>query len=420
MTPTEAGQRLLRHARRASAAMRAAEADLHALAEGEAGTLRVGTFQSAGVRLLPGAMRRYVERWPNVQVRLSEAGYNEELLGLLERGDLDLAFVIENDDPAFERVHVLTDPYVLLAPSGSEIARSERPTRRGRSPAAADRLSQRSRRCRARPPIARARARHRLSLRRGRDRPGSRRSRDRLHRRASARGGRGRGRRGARGPGRSATPDHDRLARGSDPHARRTGVHRDRDGDRGRDRRGLRSRRDESHPEARETAAMRLLSVVGNRPQFIKSAPLSLALRDARDRGDRAAHRPALRPRAVAGLLRGARPRRAATTGSTCTPPTRARWSPGSRGARAASSPTGCSSTATRTRRSPARGRPPASVPGRPRRGRPAQRRPLDARGAQPDRGRPHLAALLLCPDERSRRRCAARTSAAGSRSSAT
>ena len=47
--------------------MRAAEADLHALAEGEAGTLRVGTFQSAGVRLLPGAMRRYVERWPNVR-----------------------------------------------------------------------------------------------------------------------------------------------------------------------------------------------------------------------------------------------------------------------------------------------------------------------------------------------------------------
>ena len=131
VTPTEAGQRLLRHARRASAAMRAAEADLHALAEGEAGTLRVGTFQSAGVRLLPGAMRRCVERWPDVQVRLSEAGYNEELLGLLEGGELDLAFVIENDDPAFERVHVLSDPYVLLAPAGSELARSDRPIRPG-------------------------------------------------------------------------------------------------------------------------------------------------------------------------------------------------------------------------------------------------------------------------------------------------
>lgn len=129
VTPTDAGERLLRHARRASAAIRAAEADLHALAEGEAGTLRVGTFQSAGVRLLPGAMRRYVERWPEVEVRLIEAGYDEELFGLLERGDLDLAFVLENDDPIFERVAVLSDPYVLLAPAGSELAQSKRPIR---------------------------------------------------------------------------------------------------------------------------------------------------------------------------------------------------------------------------------------------------------------------------------------------------
>jgi DNA-binding transcriptional LysR family regulator len=129
VTPTEAGLRLLRHARRASAAMRAAEADLRALAEGEAGTLRVGTFQSAGVRLLPEAMRRYVERWPDVQVRLVEAGYDDELLGLLERGELDLAFVLGSDDPAFEQVDVLSDPYVLLAPAGSEPAQPERPIR---------------------------------------------------------------------------------------------------------------------------------------------------------------------------------------------------------------------------------------------------------------------------------------------------
>ena len=127
--PTEAGRRLLRHARRASAAMRAAEADLHALAEGEAGTLRVGTFQSAGVRLLPGAMRRYIERWPEVEVRLVEAVYDDDLLELLERGDLDLAFVLGNDDPAFEQVDVLADPFVLLAPAASELARNPRPVR---------------------------------------------------------------------------------------------------------------------------------------------------------------------------------------------------------------------------------------------------------------------------------------------------
>jgi DNA-binding transcriptional LysR family regulator len=129
VTPTEAGLTLLRHARRASAALRAAEADLHALAEGEAGTLRVGTFQSAGVRLVPGAMRRYLERWPGVQVQLVEAGYDDELLALLERGDLDLTFARESDDPTFEQVHVLSDPWVLLAPPESELALTPRPVR---------------------------------------------------------------------------------------------------------------------------------------------------------------------------------------------------------------------------------------------------------------------------------------------------
>jgi DNA-binding transcriptional LysR family regulator len=123
VTPTDAGARLLRHARRASAAMRAAEADLNALAIGDAGTVRVGTFQSVGVRLVPGAMRRYVDRWPDVEVRLLEAGYDEDLLTLLERGEIDLAFVHENEDPTFEQITVLSDPYVLLAPAGSDLAR---------------------------------------------------------------------------------------------------------------------------------------------------------------------------------------------------------------------------------------------------------------------------------------------------------
>jgi DNA-binding transcriptional LysR family regulator len=129
VTPTDAGLTLLRHARRASAAMRAAEADLHALAEGEAGTLRVGTFQSAGVRLVPEAMRRYLERWPGVQVQLVEAGYDDELLSLLERGDLDLTFARESDDPTFEQLDVLSDPWVLLAPPESEPALTTRPVR---------------------------------------------------------------------------------------------------------------------------------------------------------------------------------------------------------------------------------------------------------------------------------------------------
>src|SRR6266496_1068456 len=50
---TEAGQLLLRHAQSIVARLKAAQADLNALRAGEAGTLRVGAFQSVGARVLP-------------------------------------------------------------------------------------------------------------------------------------------------------------------------------------------------------------------------------------------------------------------------------------------------------------------------------------------------------------------------------
>lgn len=123
VTATEAGERLLRHAVRATAAMRAAAADLHALAEGDAGTLRVATFQSVGVRVIPPVMRLYVERRPAIEVKLVEADHGR-LLELLVRGELDLAFVADPLETAIERIHVLTDPYVLLAPAASELAQT--------------------------------------------------------------------------------------------------------------------------------------------------------------------------------------------------------------------------------------------------------------------------------------------------------
>lgn len=123
VTATEAGERLLRHATRATAAMRAAEADLNALAEGEAGTLRVATFQSVGVRVIPPVMRLYVERRPAIQVKLVETDH-ELLVEQLVRGGIDLAFVADTTEPAIEQIEVLSDPYVLLAPATSELARA--------------------------------------------------------------------------------------------------------------------------------------------------------------------------------------------------------------------------------------------------------------------------------------------------------
>jgi DNA-binding transcriptional LysR family regulator len=126
VTATEAGEHLLRHAVRATAAMRAAEADLNALAQGEAGTLRVATFQSVGVRVIPPVMRLYVERRPAIEVKLVETDH-ELLTEQLVRGGVDLAFVVDPVETAVELVEVLTDPYVLLAPARSELAQRQKP-----------------------------------------------------------------------------------------------------------------------------------------------------------------------------------------------------------------------------------------------------------------------------------------------------
>jgi molybdate transport repressor ModE-like protein len=124
---TEAGSLLLRHAEAIIARLHAAQADMAALAQGESGHLRIGTFQSVGARVLPAVMRRFAVAWPKVEVELTESTSDEELIRLVERGELDLAFAMPPllDGP-FEAVELLADPYVLVVPADHALAASQR------------------------------------------------------------------------------------------------------------------------------------------------------------------------------------------------------------------------------------------------------------------------------------------------------
>jgi DNA-binding transcriptional LysR family regulator len=124
---TEAGTILLRHAEAIVARLDAARADLEALAAGEAGALRVGTYQSFGQRILPAVIRRFSADWPSVDLRITEAGTDQELFGLIERGELDLTFVdFSLWEGPFEAVDLLRDPYVLLVQAESPLAQRKR------------------------------------------------------------------------------------------------------------------------------------------------------------------------------------------------------------------------------------------------------------------------------------------------------
>ncbi len=128
VTLTEAGRLLLRHAESIMARLQAAHADLTALSAGEAGSLRIGTFQSVGRRVLPEVMRRYGDAWPDVEIELRESHSDVELAGCVERGELDLTFVqLPVENPSLEIIELLRDPYVLVTRPDSPLALRDRP-----------------------------------------------------------------------------------------------------------------------------------------------------------------------------------------------------------------------------------------------------------------------------------------------------
>jgi molybdate transport repressor ModE-like protein len=121
---TEAGRLLLGHASAIESRLRAAEADFRAYAAGTTGSLRVGIYQSVANKILPELMRRFKERWPSVDVQVTEGNRDDDLVDAVERGELDLTFAIEPiQDGPFEVRQLMRDPYVLVVSSRSELSR---------------------------------------------------------------------------------------------------------------------------------------------------------------------------------------------------------------------------------------------------------------------------------------------------------
>ena len=121
---TETGELVLQHADAILARLKAAQADVAALADGEARQLRVGITQSVGVRILPELMRRFAAAWSDVRLRPTEAPADLELYDAVERGDVDLSFVeLPAPEGPFETTELMADPYLLVVAADSPLAR---------------------------------------------------------------------------------------------------------------------------------------------------------------------------------------------------------------------------------------------------------------------------------------------------------
>lgn len=125
---TEAGHRVLVHGAAILALARAADTELRALQDGTSGTVRLGTSQSIGARVVPQLLRRLEDLGADIAVELVEESWDEPLLDRLEAGALELTFAFAplRRGP-FESVELVQDPYVLLVSKTSPLAGRGRP-----------------------------------------------------------------------------------------------------------------------------------------------------------------------------------------------------------------------------------------------------------------------------------------------------
>jgi DNA-binding transcriptional LysR family regulator len=112
---TSAGELLLEHARAVLDQLAAAERQLDDLRAGVGGRLRVGTFQSVSVKLLPRIVADLRREAPGVDIELHQSDDNPELLAGIASDEFDLSFVLGPvRDPAIEVTDLCTDPFVAV------------------------------------------------------------------------------------------------------------------------------------------------------------------------------------------------------------------------------------------------------------------------------------------------------------------
>src|SRR6185436_3803961 len=126
---TDAGEALVRHADAILTRLTDAEAELEAIAGLRGGRVRLASFATAGSTFVPQAIATFHERYPEVEISLTEAD-PEESIGLLKSGQLDVATLFEphgaGDIEELEKVHLLEDPMSIVLPEDHPLAAKTR------------------------------------------------------------------------------------------------------------------------------------------------------------------------------------------------------------------------------------------------------------------------------------------------------
>jgi DNA-binding transcriptional LysR family regulator len=115
---TDAGRLLVTRSEAILARLADAEAELRALAGLEGGTLRLVTFASAAASVVPIAVARFRERYPDIELSIAMADPDESV-PRLRAGEFDLALSHDRllEQSGIELVHLFDDPMYVAMPA---------------------------------------------------------------------------------------------------------------------------------------------------------------------------------------------------------------------------------------------------------------------------------------------------------------
>lgn len=120
---TSAGAALLPHAQRILIDVESAERTVHEVASLRRGRVRLGATPSMCDGLLPEALTRFHDSYPDIDLEVQEAG-SRVLTRELAQGGLDVALLIvplHTTDPDIETTPVLRERLVLASPAGADL-----------------------------------------------------------------------------------------------------------------------------------------------------------------------------------------------------------------------------------------------------------------------------------------------------------
>lgn len=100
----------------------ALEQSIHEMNGLDKGTVKIGTFNSACIHLLPPILKSYSELYPGISIEIYEGTY-EDIIYWLKTGIVDLAFLSTSCTKEFTITPIYQDPLVIVAPRTMELGR---------------------------------------------------------------------------------------------------------------------------------------------------------------------------------------------------------------------------------------------------------------------------------------------------------